>query len=86
MTINKSKFFSIVYTTKDGRTETYICRAGVTKWKNQNCEQCEVKGTGRELKEGLINLYCTNRRNYRSFKLDMISKVKQGSFVSTSLN
>lgn len=85
MKINLNKFFSIIYTTQDGRTETYLCRAGVRKWKTKN-GTCEVKGTGHETPEGMIRLYAANRMNYRTFDLSRIKRVKQGNNVFNSLN
>lgn len=82
--INKSKFFSILYTTADGRTETYLVRGGVKKWKT-NTGTKEVNGNGHETPEGLIKLYCANRKDYRSFKIDRIQRVKQGNVILNTL-
>lgn len=85
MKINPNKFFSITYTTKDQRTETYIVRSGVRRWKTDKGVQ-EVKGTGHETPEGMVRLYAANRKGYRTFILENILKVKQGSLVLSSLN
>lgn len=82
--INKNKFFSIEYTTKDGRTETYLCRGGVRKWKTSTGVK-EVQGTGHVAPDNLIRLYCANRKDYRSFILDRIKRVKQGNIIINNL-
>jgi hypothetical protein len=83
--IDTTRFFSIVYETKDHRTETYICRSGVTQWKTMDGNLNWVQGVGATTPRGIVRLYCANRKGYRMFDLKKIKQVRQGKKVLKSL-
>lgn len=65
------------YTDSKGEEKKYICRKGVTAWKDEDGEQQRVKGTGYATPETHVRLYCANRKGYRMFLKSNIRKIVQ---------
>ena len=68
----KGKFFSIVYTRKDGKTNRYVCRTGVKK---------HLSGGQNYPPENSVTVYAPpsfngQRAGYKTFLLENIREIK----------
>jgi hypothetical protein len=77
--ITKGKFFSIVYTRKDGQTNKYVCRTGVKK---------HLTGGMKYAPENSITVYAPpsfngQRAGYKTFLLENIKEIRFGNMTYT---
>lgn len=73
----KGKFFSIVYTRKDGQTNKYVCRTGVRK---------HLTGGTNHKPENSVTVYAPpsfngQRAGYKTFLLENIREIRFGNLI-----